>query len=125
METDYQSPLSKRYAADILSLLYEQKRIMATDLLRIAKNYKTVLATADALTELGLMTKHLESGTRLMKVFELTPQGEAVAEHLYRARCALYGTEPVIGESESEKAEKPKKSGKKSKKKSSKGENRA
>lgn len=72
METDYQSPLSKRYAADILSLLYEQKRIMATDLLRIAKNYKTVLATADALTELGLMTKHLESGTRLMKVFELT-----------------------------------------------------
>ncbi len=121
MDTDYQSPLSKRYAADILSLLYEQKRIMATDLLRIAKNYKTVLATADALAELGLMTKHLESGTRLMKVFELTPKGEAVAEHLYKARCALYGTE--VRDGMPEKAEKPKKSGKKSKKKSSKGKN--
>ncbi len=123
MDTDYQSPLSKRYAADILSLLYEQKRIMATDLLRIAKNYKTVLATADSLTEIGLMTKHLESGTRLMKVFELTPKGEAVAEHLYRARCALYGTDAEIRDEMPAKAEKPKKSGKKSKKKSSKGKN--
>ena len=76
MMTDYQSPLSSRYAVDILSLVYENEKIMATDMLRIAKNYKTVIKTADELVDLGLMTMHLEAGRRLMKIYELTPKGK-------------------------------------------------
>lgn len=56
MDTDYQSPLSMRYATDILSLVYEEGKIIATDLLRIAKNYKTVVKTAEKLEDLGLLT---------------------------------------------------------------------
>ena len=67
MMTDYQSPLSSRYAVDILSLVYENEKIMATDMLRIAKNYKTVIKTADELVDLGLMTMHLEAGRRLTR----------------------------------------------------------
>ena len=91
MDTDYQSPLSMRYATDILSLVYEEGKIMATDLLRIAKNYKTVVKTAEKLEDLGLLTEHLESHTRQMRTYKLTTRGESVAEHLVMARDALYG----------------------------------
>lgn len=89
MITDYQSPLSSRYAVDILSLIYQEEKIMATDMLRIAKNYKTVIKTADELVELGLMTMHLEAGRRLMKIYELTPMGKSIARRMYESREIL------------------------------------
>lgn len=91
MMTDYQSPLSSRYAVDILALVYENEKIMATDMLRIAKNYKTVIKTADQLVDLGLMTMHLEAGRRLMKIYELTPKGKAVGKRMFECREIFYG----------------------------------
>ena len=111
--TDYQSPLSSRYAVDILSLVYESEKIMATDMLRIAKNYKTVIKTADELVELGLMTMHLEAGRRLMKIYELTPKGRAIGKRMFECREIFYDRQEFES-GESEKGEK------KSKKRSSK-----
>lgn len=91
MMTDYQSPLSSRYAVDILAMVYEEEKIMATDMLRIAKNYKTVIKTADELVELGLMTMHLEAGRRLMKIYELTPKGKAIGKRMAECRDIFYG----------------------------------
>ncbi len=91
MITDYQSPLSGRYAVDIISLIYENDRIMATDMLRIAKNYKTVIKTADQLVELGLLEMHLEAGRRLMKIYELTPKGRAIGKRMFECREIFYG----------------------------------
>lgn len=91
MITDYQSPLSSRYAVDIISLIYESDKIMATDMLRIAKNYKTVIKTADLLVELGLLEMHLEAGRRLMKIYELTPKGKAIGKRMFECREIFYG----------------------------------
>ena len=91
MITDYQSPLSSRYAVDIISLIYENDKIMATDMLRIAKNYKTVIKTADQLVELGLLEMHLEAGRRLMKIYELTPKGRAIGKRMFESREIFYG----------------------------------
>ena len=91
MITDYQSPLSSRYAVDILSMIYENEKIMATDMLRIAKNYKTVIKTADLLVEEGLLEMHLEAGKRLMKIYQLTPKGKAIGKRVYESREILYG----------------------------------
>ena len=91
MMTDYQSPLSSRYAVDILALVYENEKIMATDMLRIAKNYKTVIKTADQLVDMGLMTMHLEAGRRLMKIYELTPKGKAIGKRMSECREIYYG----------------------------------
>ena len=91
MITDYQSPLSSRYAVDILSMIYENEKIMATDMLRIAKNYKTVIKTADLLVEEGLPEMHLEAGKRLMKIYQLTPKGKAIGKRVYESREILYG----------------------------------
>ncbi len=106
MMTDYQSPLSNRYAVDILSLVYESEKIMATDMLRIAKNYKTVIKTADQLVDLGLMTMHLEAGRRLMKIYELTPKGKAIAKRMVECREIFYGRLDFEDGSASEKSEK-------------------
>ncbi len=114
MMTDYQSPLSSRYAVDILSLVYENEKIMATDMLRIAKNYKTVIKTADELVDLGLMTMHLEAGRRLMKIYELTPKGKAIGKRMFESREVFYGRMDFESGTSSEKSEK------KSKKRSSK-----
>ncbi len=114
MITDYQSPLSSRYAADIISLIYENEKIMATDMLRIAKNYKTVIKTADELVDLGLMEMHLEAGKRLMKIYPLTPKGKAIGRRMYESREIFYGRmdfeEPVVAESAPAKEKKGKKS---------------
>lgn len=91
MNTDYQSPLSNRYAVDILSMIYENEKIMATDMLRIAKNYKTVIKTAECLVDEGLLEMHLEAGKRLMKIYQLTPKGKAIGKRLYESREILYG----------------------------------
>lgn len=91
MITDYQSPLSNRYAVDIISMVYENEKIMATDMLRVAKNYKTVIKTADILVESGLMEMHLEAGKRLMKIYTLTPKGKAIGKRLFESREILYG----------------------------------
>lgn len=124
MDTDYQSPLSMRYATDILSLVYEKGKIMATDLLRIAKNYKTVVKTAEKLEDLGLLTEHLESHTRQMRVYELTTRGKSVAAHLVMARDALYGP-GGIPSAANDTDEKGVSSAETQKKKSSDGENDA
>ncbi len=91
MDTDYQSPLSNRYAVDIISLIYENDKIMATDMLRIAKNYKTVIKTADLLVDMGVMEMNLEAGKRLMKIYRLTPKGKAIGKRLYESREIFYG----------------------------------
>ena len=91
MQTDYQSPLSKRYAADILALIYENESIMATDMLRIAKNYKTVIKTADELVGLGLLDMRMEVGRRMMKVYRLTPKGKALGKRMFECREIFYG----------------------------------
>lgn len=106
MMTDYQSPLSSRYAVDILALVYENEKIMATDMLRIAKNYKTVIKTADQLVDLGLMTMHLEAGRRLMKIYELTPKGKAVGKRMFECREIFYGRLDFEDGKTTEKAEK-------------------
>ena len=106
MMTDYQSPLSSRYAVDILSLVYENEKIMATDMLRIAKNYKTVIKTADELVDLGLMTMHLEAGRRLMKIYELTPKGKAIGKRMAECREIFYGRQDFESQGSSEKSEK-------------------
>ena len=106
MMTDYQSPLSSRYAVDILSLVYENEKIMATDMLRIAKNYKTVIKTADELVNLGLMTMHLEAGRRLMKIYELTPKGKAIGKRMAECREIFYGRQDFESQGSSEKSEK-------------------
>lgn len=106
MMTDYQSPLSSRYAVDILSLVYENEKIMATDMLRIAKNYKTVIKTADELVDLGLMTMHLEAGRRLMKIYELTPKGKAIGKRMAECREIFYGRQDFELQGSSEKSEK-------------------
>ena len=104
--TDYQSPLSSRYAVDILSMVYENEKIMATDMLRIAKNYKTVIKTADQLVDLGLMTMHLEAGRRLMKIYELTPKGKAIGKRMVECRAIFYGRLHFEEDTVSEKPEK-------------------
>lgn len=106
MMTDYQSPLSSRYAVDILALVYENEKIMATDMLRIAKNYKTVIKTADQLVDLGLMSMHLEAGRRLMKIYELTPKGKAVGKRMFECREIFYGRMDFEEGKVSEKGEK-------------------
>ena len=110
MITDYQSPLSSRYAADIISLIYENEKIMATDMLRIAKNYKTVIKTADELVDLGLMEMHLEAGKRLMKIYTLTPKGKAIGKRMYESRESFYGRmnfeDPLVSESKEKKGKK-------------------
>lgn len=106
MMTDYQSPLSSRYAVDILSMVYENEKIMATDMLRIAKNYKTVIKTADQLVDLGLMTMHLEAGRRLMKIYELTPKGKAIGKRMVECREIFYGRLDFEENTVSEKPEK-------------------
>lgn len=106
MMTDYQSPLSSRYAVDILALVYENEKIMATDMLRIAKNYKTVIKTADQLVDMGLMTMHLEAGRRLMKIYELTPKGKAIGKHMSECREIYYGNLDFEEGTASEKSEK-------------------
>ncbi len=110
MITDYQSPLSGRYAVDIISLIYENDKIMATDMLRIAKNYKTVIKTADSLVELGILEMHLEAGRRLMKIYELTPKGKAIGKHMYECREIFYGRmdfeDNSVTESKDKKAKK-------------------
>ena len=118
METDYQSPLSMRYAADILAMVYENGKIMATDLLRIAKNYKTVSKTADALVDIGLMEMRLESGARLMKIYTLTPKGEGIGKRMLECRAILAGNEIAAvsaAEPETPKIKKKKKGKKKDK----------
>ncbi len=104
MITDYQSPLSNRYAVDVLSMIYEHEQIMATDMLRIAKNYKTVIKTADELVDLGLLEMHLEAGRRLMKIYQLTPKGKAIGKRMFECREILY--ERLEPEAIPEKAEK-------------------
>ena len=106
MMTDYQSPLSSRYAVDILALVYESEKIMATDMLRIAKNYKTVIKTADQLVDMGLMTMHLEAGRRLMKIYELTPKGKAIGKRMAECRDIYYGKLDFEDGAVTEKAEK-------------------
>ncbi|QHK16708.1 MAG: hypothetical protein A3205_08900 [Methanomassiliicoccales archaeon Mx-03] len=106
MMTDYQSPLSSRYAVDILALVYENEKIMATDMLRIAKNYKTVIKTADQLVDMGLMTMHLEAGRRLMKIYELTPKGKAIGKRMSECREIYYGNLDFEEGTASEKSEK-------------------
>ncbi len=97
MDIDYQSPLSNRYAADVLSLVYENGKIMATEMLRIARNYKTVTSTAEALVACGLMEVHVESGRRLMKIYTLTEKGLAVGKRMHECREILYGrAEPDV-----------------------------
>ncbi len=115
MITDYQSPLSSRYAVDIITLIYENGRIMATDMLRIAKNYKTVIKTADMLVEDGILEMHLESGKRLMKIYELTPKGTAIGKRLFECREIFYDRIPCDTEEEAPAETKEKKSKKKSK----------
>ena len=106
MMTDYQSPLSSRYAVDILALVYENEKIMATDMLRIAKNYKTVIKTADQLVDMGLMTMHLEAGRRLMKIYELTPKGKSIGKRMAECRDIYYGKLDFEEGEVTEKAEK-------------------
>lgn len=110
MITDYQSPLSNRYAVDIVSMVYENEKIMATDMLRIAKNYKTVIKTADVLVETGLMEMHLEAGKRLMKIYELTPKGKAIGKRLFESREIFYGRmdfeDPSVSETKEKKSKK-------------------
>ncbi len=110
MITDYQSPLSSRYATDIMSLIYENDRIMATDMLRIAKNYKTVIKTADELVALGLLEMHLEAGKRLMKIYELTPKGKSIGKRAFESREIFYGRmdfeDGEVAESKEKKAKK-------------------
>lgn len=110
MITDYQSPLSNRYAVDIISMVYENEKIMATDMLRIAKNYKTVIKTADILVETGLMEMHLEAGKRLMKIYELTPKGKAIGKRLFESREIFYGRmdfeDSTISETKEKKSKK-------------------
>lgn len=91
MQTDYQTPLSNRYAADILAMVYENETIMATDMLRIAKNYKTVIKTAEMLIDIGLLDMELVSGRRLMKVYRLTPKGKAIGRRMLECREILQG----------------------------------
>ena len=115
VKTDYQTLLSMRYAADILSLVYENERIMATDLLRIAKNYATVTKTANCLIDAGLMSFHLESGKRLMKIYTLTPKGEAIGKRMYEAREIVLDNMPFKEQAPvAVKEKKSKKKGKKS-----------
>jgi len=110
MITDYQSPLSSRYAVDIISLIYENEKIMATDMLRIAKNYKTVIKTADELVELGLLEMHLEAGRRLMKIYTLTAKGKSIGKRMFECREIFYGRldfeEDVISEGKEKKSKK-------------------
>lgn len=115
MITDYQSPLSSRYAVDIITLIYENDKIMATDMLRIAKNYKTVIKTADMLVEDGILEMHLESGKRLMKIYELTPKGVAIGKRLYECREIFYDRMPIEEGEETPADAKEKKSKKKGK----------
>ena len=113
MNTDYQSPLSSRYAVDIISMIYENEKIMATDMLRIAKNYKTVIKTADELVELGIMEMHLEAGRRLMKIYQLTPKGKAIGRRMFESREIFYGRmdfDEPIAEVKEKKSKKGKKS---------------
>lgn len=86
METDYQTALSKRYAFDIICLVYENEKIMATEMLRVAKNYRTVIKTADVLVDNGILEMGLESGKRLMKIYTLTPKGKSIGKHMYECR---------------------------------------
>lgn len=91
MQTDYQTPLSSRYAVDILAMVYENETIMATDMLRIAKNYKTVVKTAELLIDIGLLEMELVSGRRLMKVYRLTPKGKAIGRRMFECHEILQG----------------------------------
>lgn len=91
MVADYQSLLSKRYVVDILSLVYENKEIMATELLRIGTNYKTVKDAADELVENGLMESHVKSEQRLTKTYTLTPKGKILGKRAFESREILFG----------------------------------
>lgn len=88
---DYDVLLNKRYVVGILMLIHDNKRAMATDLLRVGKNYNSVISAAGDLEEAGLIVKHLEEGKRLMKIFELTPKGEKVARLLIASDKIISG----------------------------------
>ena len=72
----------------------------------IAKNYKTVIKTADQLVDMGLMTMHLEAGRRLMKIYELTPKGKAIGKRMSECREIYYGNLDFEEGTASEKSEK-------------------
>ncbi len=88
---DYDVLLNRRYVVGILMLIYDNERAMATDMLRVGKNYNSVISAAADLEEAGLITKHLEEGKRLMKIYELTPMGRMVARLLVATNKIVTG----------------------------------
>ena len=79
-------PLSERYVFDILTYVYEKDSVMATDLQRIATNYKSLKKASEDLVSAGLMDMTVVDDGRLKKIFTLTPKGKKVAKHLMQAK---------------------------------------
>lgn len=84
---DYKSALSERYVIDILSLIYEKGQIMASDLIRICSNYRTMRAKVDMLIDLGLVEQHVERGNRLRIIYTISEEGREVAELISLSRA--------------------------------------
>ena len=87
VEVDYKSALSERYVIDILSLINEKGQIMASDLIRICSNYRTMRAKVDMLVELGLVVQRVERGDRLRIIYEISEEGKEVAELISLSRA--------------------------------------
>ena len=62
---------------------------MASDLQKIATNYKTVSKVASDLIDEGLVEMNVIDDGRLKKIYTLTPKGTKVSEHLFRAKMEL------------------------------------
>ena len=89
--TDYKSPLSDKYVYDILTLIWANDKIMASELKRVCSNYDTVKRAAEMLVNIGLLQCYTERGSRLRIIYEETPKGREIAELLMKTRTMLYG----------------------------------
>ena len=81
--------LSERYVFDILTYIYENGSIIATDLQDIATNYRSVRKVTDDLIDAGLVKMRIVDDGRIKKVFSLTPKGERVTVHLLHAKIEM------------------------------------
>ena len=81
--------LSERYMFDILTYIYENGSIIATDLQDIATNYRSVKKATGDLIDAGLVMMQIVDDGRMKKMFTLTPKGERVTVHLLQAKVEM------------------------------------
>jgi DNA-binding transcriptional ArsR family regulator len=98
MDTWYKSPISDKYAADILSYLYEHEEIKITDLHCIVKNYTSLANAVDLLTEAGLIERINVFEPRYKRSLILTERGMRVAELMSQAHRIVCSDDPVEDE---------------------------